>query len=145
MKDDNVTELADATGVMNLLAAYAQHCDDDRFDDFEGLFSEDCVLRVAGDEVYGAAAIRAFVEGHQRAGLRGKHLIGNLRTEFDGDTASASSDFFFFQWVDGGLRVTRSGRYQDQLRRNGDGWQFVRHEVTFTPRRPPASLEAAGS
>ena len=125
---------ADGIGILNLLASYAQSCDDDLFDDFQALFKDDAIMTVAGTSLVGAQDIRAFVEEQQRAGLQGKHLIGNVRLVVDGDNATVSSDFFFFQWRDGRLQVTRSGRYDDVLGRVDHDWRFERHDVTFFQR-----------
>ena len=138
-----MTSQADGVGVINLLASYAQTCDDDRFDEFEALFVDDAVMVVAGTTLTGANAIRTFVQEQQEAGLRGKHLIGNVLAAIDGEFAEVSSDFFFFQWIDRRLQVARCGRYLDVLRLERGAWRFVRHEVTFMPRATATPAVAA--
>lgn len=118
--------------VRRTLAAYCQTVDDGRFDDFAQLWAPDAVLRVAGDEILGRAAIRAWIERAQPPERRGKHVTVNPLIDVEAaDRARVSSDFVFLARTGGGYVVSVVGRYLDVLEPHGGRWVFRSRDIAM--------------
>ncbi|HUY66341.1 MAG TPA: nuclear transport factor 2 family protein [Acidimicrobiales bacterium] len=121
----------DEDQVRRTIAAYSQHCDDGRFDQWSELFVDDAHLVVAGRANEGRGDIRRYMESVQPPEARGKHITANSLVEVDGDTAVAHTDYLFVRAGAGGLTLVATGRYHDQLVRDGSRWRFRRREITL--------------
>lgn len=73
------------------------------------------------------AGFAAAVNSNQ-PGMR--HNPTNIVVEVDGQSATGSA-FLICYDVQGGFRVTATGRYADRLRRTASGWRFTQR--VFTP------------
>jgi len=51
--------------------------------------------------------------------------------EVDGDTAVAHTDYLFVRAGSEGLALVATGRYHDQLVRDGSRWRFRRREISL--------------
>jgi 3-phenylpropionate/cinnamic acid dioxygenase small subunit len=61
-----------------------------------------------------------------------RHIVTNiLITEFDGESATVSSDLLFLVKGEKGWVVKIVGRYTDHLRRDGEAWLFASRELVF--------------
>ncbi|WNF01151.1 nuclear transport factor 2 family protein [Streptomyces luomodiensis] len=64
-----------------------------------------------------------------------QHLVTNIETVIDGDTAEATA-YFLAQHVrantEGGDQFLIGGRYEDRLTRTTEGWRIARRRVTGT-------------
>jgi 3-phenylpropionate/cinnamic acid dioxygenase small subunit len=130
--------VASVTGeeaVRRTLARYCQLCDDGRFDEWAGLYTDDATFTVMGQTYSGPAEIQAFIEKGQPPERRGKHLIGQSVIDLDDGTgtAAAVTDYTFIaRTPEGGYAITSAGRYHDSFRRADDGsWQFTSREIRF--------------
>ena len=121
----------DEDQVRRTIAAYSQHCDDGRFDQWSELFAEDARLVVAGRTNAGRPDIRRYMESVQPPEARGKHITSNSLVEVDGDSAVARTDYLFVRAGTEGLTLVAAGRYHDQLVRDGSRWRFRRREITL--------------
>jgi ketosteroid isomerase-like protein len=124
--------MSDEEAIRNLMADYCQLVDDERFDAFAELFTDDAVVtaKLAGTTYRGPDEIRGFLE-RQPPHKRGLHVTVNHHIEVDGDAARASADFFVVVSRPEGLHLLGMGRYDDELVRQGGRWKFkVRHVNT---------------
>jgi uncharacterized protein (TIGR02246 family) len=121
----------DEDQVTRTLARYCQYLDDGDFDRWVELFTEDARLLFAGLTSEGRPDIRAFMEQVQPPEGRGKHITANALVDVDGDSASAHTDYLFLRPTAEGLVPVATGRYHDELVRDGEGWRFRRREITL--------------
>ena len=121
----------DEDQVRRTLAGYSQYLDDGDFDRWIELFTEDARLLFAGRATEGRAGIRTYMEQVQPPEGRGKHITSNILVDVDGDNAAAHTDYLFVRPTSGGLVPIATGRYHDQLVRDGDRWRFRQREITL--------------
>ncbi len=121
----------DEDQVRRTIAAYSQHCDDGRFDQWSDLFADDAHLVLAGRTTEGRDDIRRYMESVQPPEARGKHITSHSLVEVDGDTAVAHTDYLFVRAGSEGLALVATGRYHDQLVRDGSRWRFRRREISL--------------
>jgi 3-phenylpropionate/cinnamic acid dioxygenase small subunit len=121
----------DEDGVRRTLAQYSQWCDDGTFDRWSTLFTEDARLVVGVQGYDGRRAIRQYMERVLPPGARGKHITANTLVAVEGETATAQTDYLFVRPTVAGLALVATGRYHDQLVRDGDRWRFQAREITL--------------
>jgi 3-phenylpropionate/cinnamic acid dioxygenase small subunit len=135
-------ELEAREGVRALIAAYAQACDEGRFEDWRATFLPDAVLETA-EVVYRGPEIDLLLTARVRTKLR--EQAENRRTRHHLTTQSvslrpdgAADAWTYFQLLrNGGIEET--GVYRDLIRRDGDGaWRFARRLVTVEHRSASA-------
>lgn len=124
--------MSDEEAIRDLMAEYCHLVDDERFEEFSQLFTEDAVVtaKLAGTTYRGREEIRGFLEG-QPPHKRGLHVTVNHRVHVDGDTARAAADFFVIVPRPQGLHLLSMGRYDDRIVREEGRWRFAeRHVLT---------------
>ncbi len=121
----------DEDQVKGTLARYCQLLDDGDFDGWIELFSDDAQLLFGGTTHEGRPSIRGYMEKVQPPEGRGKHITANVLVDVDGDAASAHTDYLFVRPTAEGLVLVATGRYHDQLVRDGEAWRFSRREITL--------------
>jgi len=116
--------------LQNVLAEYCNSVDQSRFDDFEGLFTEDAVVtaRLAGRTYRGPAEIRSYLET-QPPNMRGVHVTVNPHIEIDGDEATAEAAFFVMVPRDSATVVGAWGWYRDRLSYESGRWFFRERRI----------------
>jgi hypothetical protein len=120
-------------GVMSAIAKYNHAIDDGRTDDAVATYCSDGSCDIPGlGAAQGHEALRAaytLVEPKvpQRHMVSGTHL-----TDWSADKASAVSDFAFLIKRDGVWGVLLTGRYTDELCRDGEVWCFHRRVGAFS-------------
>ena len=115
-----LTAVTDADEIRNTIARFAQCLDDRRFREFSETFAENGAF----GERKGRQAIYDWISTAElatRPELKRKHAIVNVIVEVDGDRASSTSDLVMFDQVADGPVTIRTGRYTDELARQGDG------------------------
>ncbi len=124
--------MQDELEIRRVLAEYCQRCDDGEFVALVDCFTDDGSFVFAGRVQTGREALLQWFEATQAPGHRGKHITANVVVDIDidGDHASASSDFVFLAKSEGHLVPRLTGRYRDDLRRDGDRWRIHRREAT---------------
>jgi ketosteroid isomerase-like protein len=131
-------EVADEFAIRTVLARYCHRCDDGDIPGLLELFTADAVYTFGQAVAEGAAGIAEFFAPMRDApARRGKHLTINVVAEPAGpDAATALSDFFFLQVVDGRPTPIMAGRYVDTLVRSGGTWRISRRDSVLM--RAPA-------
>ncbi|MBD0735113.1 nuclear transport factor 2 family protein [Streptomyces sp. CBMA29] len=121
-----------AAGVRDLIGAHTQAQDAGRTDAVVALYAPDAVLELPGaDPVFGRDALRAAFTRWAPTKPQ-QHLVANtVITAAAEDEATAVSDVVFLQRGESGWAVQVVGRYEDTLRRYGDGWRFQRRVTTY--------------
>ncbi len=124
---------ADRLTIQETLHRYCHCLDRGRWEEFAGLFSDDCRLdlsQVLG--LYeGAAGIRQFCETMRSVGLFMRHLVTNSGIEGDGERARAASYVFAITGPRGGTPQQTTGFYEDELVKRGRHWLLRRRRLTL--------------
>ncbi|HVW79390.1 MAG TPA: nuclear transport factor 2 family protein [Mycobacteriales bacterium] len=120
-------------GVMTAIAKYNHAVDDGRTEDAVATYCADGSCDIPGlgahtghDQLRAAYAV-VEPRGPQRHLVSGTHI-----TDWSEDKASATSDFAFLIKRDNGWGVMLTGRYTDELCRDGEVWRFHRRVGVFT-------------
>jgi len=126
-----VQRLEDLLAIHQLFIDYGRNLDAGDFDAYASLFAEDGeVLLGPVGRAKGRAEIRELMARTLSAqGSNSYHIISSPQVALDGDRATSS-----VMWsviapaAGGGLALTMVGRHVDELRRERDGWRFVKRK-----------------
>lgn len=125
--------LADRLAVSEVLARYCHCLDRGRWDDFRGLFTDDCRLdlsQVIG--LYeGADGIRGFCETMRSLPIVMRHLLTNVVVRGEGDRATVESYVLAITGPEGGPMSQTTGFYDDELVRQGGAWRIRSRKLTL--------------
>ena len=131
---ERLRRLEDEAAVHATLYAYGAALDYGDRGRFLACFTPDAEYRVdmrlGGErtlEYTGHEQLTAYFDGHTHApSAWHKHITTNPMVTIDGDTAIATSYFVRVDATDeaGPATVLASGRYQDELVRDGVGWRI---------------------
>jgi uncharacterized protein (TIGR02246 family) len=128
---ERVQRLEDLMAIHQLFVDYGRYLDAGDVDAYASLFAEEGeVLLGPLGRAKGRAAIRELMS-RALAGQQGSsyHIISGPQVALDGDHASASVMWSVIaRTPDGGVALTMVGRHLDELRRERDGWRFVRRK-----------------
>jgi hypothetical protein len=143
--------------VRQVIAAYAEACDEARLEDWRATFLDDGVLETAevvyrGGEIDLLMTTRVATKLRERAeGRRTRHHLTTQRITPDADDAAHACTYF--QLVRNG-EIEEAGLYRDRLRRDDAGvWRLAHRVVTVeyrsdaapSPERPiPPLAPSAG-
>ncbi len=123
----------DKFAIEELIGRYNQAIDQGRYADFLDCWCEDGVFDGLGGPYVGKAAIKQFTDGYDeryRLRLNGlKHFTVNIVSRVDGDSASSSSHLQLVTTGAKGAHILFTGRYEDELRREGGQWRFTRRKL----------------
>lgn len=126
-------DFEDKFAIEELIGRYNQSIDQGLFEPFLDCWCDDGVFDGLGGPYVGKAAIRAFTDGYDaryRLRLNGlKHFTVNIVSRIDGDRAVSSSHLQLVATGTQGAHILFTGRYEDVLRREPEGWRFVRRSL----------------
>jgi uncharacterized protein (TIGR02246 family) len=134
-------ELLAREAIRDLLARYPAAFDDQDWDAWETIWTDDVVWLVDGEPLEGLDAVRSFMQSCLPAGYQGKHMCSNPVIELaaDGASATAKTDVV---WIAQNFENTIVGRYVDTLVKSGDRWRISRRDewtIKHRPGPPPVS------
>jgi hypothetical protein len=146
--EGRLQRLEDAEAIRLLLDRYIELNESRDYAAYSQLFARDGELVTRRGRTTGPQAIHEFLETNFGAQARtandplqgSSHILSNIRIEVDGDTATATSRWTLL--TQGGERpqVGQSGRYVDQLVREGGVWKFQQRTIQREiPADPPAN------
>ncbi len=119
-----------------LIHTYAQRLDDGDIDGVVAMFEHAEIGAVGRDGfAYGVEGARSQYEPviiYPDGTPRTMHLITNVTTTVESDTASATSYFTVLQAIDGTYQPIIGGRYHDRFTCVDGAWRFSRR--VFEPR-----------
>ncbi len=136
-----------------LLDRYVATIDDDRLEEWPGLFVEDCVYEIIPKEnadaglpaplIYfdNAAMLRDRVVSLRHANIYEKptyrHFLSGLAfTTVDADTVDLSANYLVVNTsLEGETKIYQSGLYRDRVVRTGVGWRFRSKRVIYDTSR----------
>ncbi|HEY0188115.1 MAG TPA: nuclear transport factor 2 family protein [Cellulomonas sp.] len=137
---DEVRDLVDRAQIRDVLHAYAQAQDQDRWDLFDRVFTPDAEIDLPGTALGTLAAAdlgRFLREDFNATRVSGQHLIANTLVDLDGDAGTARSTsevaHLTLQRTDrpGVLHRSRgTGLYTDTWQRTADGWRIAHRVAT---------------
>ncbi len=125
----------DRLAIHEILATYCHALDLGRWEEFAGLFTDDCRLDFGSlMGVYeGREGVRHFSERIRSLGLFMRHYTTNVVVRGDGERARAES---YVLAVTGppGASMQTTGRYEDELVKVSDRWRLrVRRAILDQP------------
>jgi hypothetical protein len=124
-----------------MLAEYAHRVDSGNLRPWSELFAPDGVMAVRGEEFHGPEGVYGFITRGRAEGVPslGRHIITNIETSVDGDSATVSADFLHVSATAAGAIVEMLGNYYCTLTWQSGRWLFARHEAVFlVDKRNPA-------
>ena len=137
-----VLRLEDLMAIHQLFIDYGRYLDAGDIDAYTSLFAEDGeVLLGPLGRAKGRAAIKELMT-RALGGRRGSsyHIISSPQVVLDGDRATATVMWTVIaRTANGGAALTMVGHHADVLRRERDGWRFVRRKgyVDLPATMPP--------
>jgi len=131
----------DRLEIHELYARYCHYFDGGEADHYAGLFTADGTFVRRGNadagvepmEVRGSVNLAAFVrQRHKEMHGLIRHLVSNIALEATASGANGTAYVVVLMLGAGEPpKVTRIGRYRDELTKGGDGWRF--RARVFTP------------
>jgi uncharacterized protein (TIGR02246 family) len=126
-----VQRLEDLMAIHQLFIDYGRYLDAGDIDAYAALFAADGEIRLGPlGRAQGPAAIKELMTT-VLAGKQGSsyHIISSPQVALDGDRATTTVMWSVIaRTADGGVALTMVGRHEDVLRRERDGWRFVRRK-----------------
>jgi uncharacterized protein (TIGR02246 family) len=136
MADERIERLVARADITDLLTRYAIGIDDQDWDAFADLWTDDASFEVdAEGGFFGKEAVLEFLEHCLPAGYVGKHFLSQPLVELADDlrTATVRTDVV---WFTQDFATTIIGRYNDEVVRGDDGrWRIRRRWETTVPYR----------
>ena len=126
-----VQRLEDLLAIHQLFVDYGRYLDAGDVDAYASLFAEDGeVLLGPVGRAKGRAAIRELMaKTLSGQGGGSYHIISSPQVALDGDRATSSVMWSVIAATpNGGTALTMVGRHVDELRRERDGWRFVKRK-----------------
>jgi ketosteroid isomerase-like protein len=116
--------MTDDLAIRDLLTRYALALDADDIDECLELFTEDAEFVVFGRTFSGRDQIRAMFQ----SAPRGLHLTGVSSIDLSDNAARARSQVLL---VEAGTMQLRPALFDDEIRRDGQRWRFLRRRCQF--------------
>ena len=131
---NTLERLAARAEIADLLATYCIAFDDQDWETFAGLWTDDAAFVVEEHAFEGKQNLLDFLTTCLPEGYVSKHMISQplIRFSDDGRTAHARTDVV---WIAANFRNAIVGRYVDVIVREGDRWLFRRREEIPVPYR----------
>lgn len=132
--------------IADLLAAYCINFDDQNWEEFSTLWTDDAVFAVEGHAFAGKTAVLEFLSTCLPQGYVSKHMISQPLIEFaeDGTSVRVRTDVV---WIAANFDNAIVGRYNDEVVKTEGRWKFRHRRETPVPYRagPPPMSETAQS
>lgn len=132
-----IRRLDDERRIHDLLARLSHLADRGTIDEYLALWAPDGIWEGSADTARGTAELRARVERYRDMGVQGpgtdtRHVSTTRFVDLDGsDTARAESYFLYVTEASGQPRVSRVGRYVDDLVRFHGEWRLARRRIVL--------------
>ena len=125
-----VRRLEDLMAIHQLFVDYGRHLDAGDVDAYASLFAEDGEVMLGPlGRAKGRDAIRQLMGRALGQPGSSYHIVSSPQVALDGDRATASVMWSVIgRSGEGSPAVTMVGRHVDELRRERDGWRFVRRK-----------------
>jgi uncharacterized protein (TIGR02246 family) len=141
---DAIERLVATREIEDLITRYCFTFDEQDWDGFSALWTEDAAFVVGEMAFEGRVAMLDFLTTCLPVGYVSKHMCSRSLIEIDaeGTTAHASTDVV---WIAANFENTIVGRYVDTIVKQDGQWLFKRREETPVPYRagPPPMSETA--
>jgi hypothetical protein len=129
---ERVRRIEDRQEIHDLVMRFAYYIDTENLGLVSTLFTEDGSMTYS-HKLQGKRAVHEFFSGSAGYFLGMSHNVTNLLIEVNGDTAKATSKALGWHWLAQGHGAREAlpadlllvGGYQDELRREPEGWRFV--------------------
>jgi len=143
---DSVERLLARAEISDLIVTYCIAFDDQNWDQFAKLWTEDAAFIVEDHAFEGKKVVLDFLTTCLPQGYVSKHMISQSLIELsdDGQSARARTDVV---WIAANFTNAIVGRYNDEIVKDGGKWKFRRRQETPVPYRegPAPMSESAQS
>jgi hypothetical protein len=126
----------DFVAISDHLGRYCFAADGNDPDGWVALWAEDgAFIGIGAEPIVGHAALREILRREWDAGLRMRHLIGNLHCDYQGGKNTVLARYYNLvtNWAKGGSFIC-TAQCQVLLVRNGDGWLIKRNDSSVRSR-----------
>jgi hypothetical protein len=123
--------LQDVVDIQELLARYCWTFDENRFEEWASLYTEDGIFEGLGPTVQGRTALQEVPKAtHAATGGKVRHLYGNLMLEHGVDDNDVTARFYnqVSNWAEGG-KLSLMALCTARLVRTGEGWKIKRNTL----------------
>jgi hypothetical protein len=140
--------MTDEDAIRNIVNLYFQHADDNDWDAWSRLLTEDYLLDIHGHITQGREVNRlSHIESHGDKLPHGRHFGTNTVVYVDGGHARAITDWLYVAELglphgNKHLDVVEMGRAYDEFRREDGSWLLAKRDIRPLYMRPPASAPA---
>ena len=129
--------------ISDLIVTYCIAFDDQDWDRFSGLWTEDAIFVVDDYAFEGKQVVLDFLTTCLPEGYTSKHMISQSLIEIDDGGVSASSQTDVV-WIAANFQNAIVGRYHDVIVKQDGRWKFRRrHEVPVPYREGPTPMSDA--
>jgi ketosteroid isomerase-like protein len=141
--------LEDREEIRQIFVDYARYLDAGDHAGYASLFAADGVLAAQLGEAVGPAAIEAILDENLGPRVRGHlppaiHVMANHDIHVDGHQATATVVWYYMTTdADACPTILQSGRYRDDLVREGGRWKIRHHEISRAMGRSPMDAAPA--
>ena len=131
---DPIERLQARAGISDLITAYCIHFDDQNWEAFATLWTDDAAFVVEDHAFEGKQTVLEFLTTCLPQGYVSKHMISQSLIELadDGLSAHARTDVV---WIAANFKNAIVGRYNDDIVRQDGKWKFRRRHETPVPYR----------
>lgn len=123
---------ADRFALQDVMSRYAAGVDERDFDLYASVFDDEVeVVGFTPETVHGRDAWVAYVREALGNYDATQHMLGPVYAEIDGDRAHCRTDVQALHYMAGTEDdiLTLWATYRSDMRRDGDSWRIVRHEL----------------
>jgi uncharacterized protein (TIGR02246 family) len=140
---DPIEKLVARSEITDLIVTYCITFDDQDWDEFAKLWTEDASFIVDDYAFEGRPAVLDFLTNCLPKGYTSKHMLSVPLIEFSGSGRSANCRTDVV-WIASNFENAIVGRYNDNIVKQGGAWKFRRrHEIPVPYQEGPAPMSNA--
>ena len=149
----DITMIADRQAIINQVTAYSYLIDEDRWEEWFGLFSDDIVFETTTPcfgtiRTVGKKAFRTFVDvrfrapGSENKNFAHRHTMGNIHVAYQDKTRAEVRTYMLISdaFADGSFKVFTSGTYNATLQKRDGAWVITRWYIEVDGVVPKSTI-----
>ena len=126
--------IADIQRILELQNRYSYSIDSGNYDKLDAMFTPDAIYHFVTGSTNNIEALKSTIQDALNPLTTSQHINGNQWAEIEGDRATAGCYFTVHMYKEGladGEHFEMGGRYDDELLRTSEGWQFSKRAITI--------------
>ena len=132
--DARTEEITDKQHIRELQNHYSYSIDSGQYDNLDVMFTSNATYNFVTGSTDNIEALKTTIRGALSPLTTSQHVNGNQWAEINGNLAKAGCYFTVHMYKEGladGEHFEMGGRYDDELVRAADGWQFSKRTITI--------------